>query len=612
MKRYLLYICICLALTFGSDFYPLNNSVKNYTQIFFKWPQIESAEYYKIFINNDISSYQIHATVNSKIVEDVVTWGNNYSWVVCGYLLDDTIIDCYEQRNFAINNLPEYYPNQINLLVSNPTDNNITILDFDSFNFSAAVDENGYPVWFVERELFPGGINHRIIVTEYLESGNFIGYGFGRGFEFDIDGNIIFQTPEDYGVHHQIIKRNNSYFLIDAVKENHPCPQPCPDNLPDIISWKADRFIQLDEFGLLIKEWNLFDYIDLTEYNPLYLNRLSNSYPNELDMDWTHSNSIFFDNENLFISIRNLSRIAKISYETNDLIWHLGNTDFMNQVYFENNLEFSQQHSVQVLNNSNIIFFDNHSLLDPELSRCIEFNYDENNFSITPEWEFILPDYMFTGSRGECDRLENGNTLITAGRSGNMIEVDDDEIIWHLEAKHDNNSVTMYRGQRSQHLYPLAYSFKIDNLQGDYQNYFLEADSYVDFEIYNMGWSAQNYDYYILNQQQDTLLFDTCFIESDEKEEIQIDFALLNFIDEEIYSLTISPVNNQNFKQNLEFKYIGMYGDINNDQLVDILDIISIINLILDSNYSFAADLNNDDVLSILDIVILINSIIYE
>jgi hypothetical protein len=612
MKRYLLYICTFLALISGTDFHPLDNSVKNYTQIFFRWPQIESAEYYKILIYNEISSYEALVTVNSKIVEDVVTWGNDYSWIVCGYKSDDTMIDCYEEKNFSINVLPAYYPNQINLLVSNPTANHITILDFDSFNFSAAIDENGYPVWFVERNLFPGGINHRIVVTEYLESGNFIGYGFGRGYEFDIDGNIIFQTPENYGVHHHIIKRENSYFLIDAVQEDHPCPQPCPDNLPDIISWQADRFVQLDELGLLIKEWNLFDYIDLTEYNPLYLDRLSDSYPNELDMDWTHSNSIFFDNENLFVSIRNLSRIAKISYETNDLIWHVGNTDFMNQVYFESNLEFSQQHSAQVLSDNNIIFFDNHSLLDPELSRCIEFSYDESNFSLTQEWEYILPEFMFTGSRGECDRLANGNTLITAGRSGNMIEVDDNEIIWHLEAKHNNTSVTMYRGQRSQHLYPLAYSFEVDNLKGEYENYFLEHDAHLNFEIHNLGWSAQNYDYYILNQQQDTLLFDTCFIEPEDKEELQIDFVSLGFSNEEIYSLTISPINNSNFKQSLEFKYIGIFGDINNDQFVDVLDIISIINLILNSNYSVVADLNNDNVLNILDIIILINFIIYE
>ena len=610
MKKYLIYFCFTFII--ANDFLPLNNSVKNYTQIFFRWPQIEDSEYYKILIYNELSDFEIHATTNSKIVEDIVTWGNNYSWLVCGYSLEDILVDCYEEKTFTVSELPEYYPNQINLLVSNTDENNITILDFDSFNFSAAVDEDGYPVWFVDKQLFPGGINHRIIVTEYLESGNFIGYGFGKGFEFDIDGNIIFQTPEEYGVHHQIIKRDNSYFFIDTIKEYHPCPQPCPENLPDTISWKADRFVHLDNTGGLIKEWDLFDYIDLTEYNPLYLERLSNSYPDELDMDWTHSNSIFFDDENIFISIRNLSRIAKISYNTNDLIWHLGNAEFMNNIYFENNLEFSQQHSVQVLNNDNIIFFDNHSLLDPELSRCIEFSYNEDSLFLNQDWEFILPEYMFTGSRGECDRLENGNTLITAGRSGNMLEVDNNEIIWHLEAKHDNNSVTMYRGQRAPHLYPLAYSVEIDNFKGEYGNYFIESDSSFIFTIYNMGWSMQSYNYYISNQQGDTLYFDSSFIDSNDKEELQINSEFLDFYNQQTYSLVISSLNNQNIDQSVEFKYVGLYGDIDNDQIIDVIDIIFIINLILESNYDLTADLNNDEVLNVLDVVILVNLIIYE
>ena len=614
MKKYLIYFCFTFII--ANDFLPLNNSIKNYTQIFFRWPQIEGSDIYKLQIYDYQSSEEIefYTNSNSQIVEDFLIWGNNYVWQICAYEENGVIpLDCHDEMFFSINDLPAYYPNQMNLLVSNTQENNITVLDFDSSNFSAAVDENGIPVWFVDKTLFPGIINQRIIVTEYLNSGNFIGLGYGSGFEFDIDGNIIFQTPAEYGAHHHFIKRDSSYFLIDAISEYHPCPQPCPENLPDTISWKADRFIQIDSYGTTLKEWNLFDYIDLTEYNPLYLDRLSNSYPDELDMDWTHSNSIFFDDDNIFISIRNLSRIAKISYDNDSLMWHLGNTEFMNQIYFEDNIEFSQQHSVQVLDNNNIIFFDNHSLLEPELSRCIEFSYNENNYSINQEWEYVLPESMFTGSRGECDRLENGNTLITAGRSGNMLEINNNnDIVWHLEAKHNNNSVTMYRGQRAPHLYPLAYSAEINNLKGNYENYFIESDSSFSFTIYNKGWSSQSYNYYIKNEQGDTLFFGSTFIGADDNIQEQIDFELLNFSNQQTYTLVLSSLNNFDIEQNIIFRYIGLLGDINNDQIIDVIDIIFIINLILESSYDLTADLNNDGVLNILDIVILINLILYE
>ena len=50
-------------------------------------------------------------------------------------------------------------------------------------------------------------------------------------------------------------------------------------------------------------------------------------------------------------------------------------------------------------------------------------------------------------------------------------------------------------------------------------------------------------------------------------------------------------------------------GDVNNDSILDILDIISMINLILDGDYNECSDTNSDGELNILDIVILVNLI---
>ena len=51
-------------------------------------------------------------------------------------------------------------------------------------------------------------------------------------------------------------------------------------------------------------------------------------------------------------------------------------------------------------------------------------------------------------------------------------------------------------------------------------------------------------------------------------------------------------------------------GDINSDELINILDIVQMINLILDESTSPCSDINNDSILNILDIVILINMIL--
>ena len=55
-------------------------------------------------------------------------------------------------------------------------------------------------------------------------------------------------------------------------------------------------------------------------------------------------------------------------------------------------------------------------------------------------------------------------------------------------------------------------------------------------------------------------------------------------------------------------------GDINQDYITDILDIVNLINFILGNPYSgvefYLADLNIDNILNIQDIIILINIII--
>ncbi len=71
----------------------------------------------------------------------------------------------------------------------------------------------------------------------------------------------------------------------------------------------------------IIWEWNMFDYINLTEYNPYWIEVFTGTLP----FDWSHSNSVHFDGDLVYISIRNLSRITAIDYESKEIVWNLGN-----------------------------------------------------------------------------------------------------------------------------------------------------------------------------------------------------------------------------------------------------------------------------------------------
>ena len=57
----------------------------------------------------------------------------------------------------------------------------------------------------------------------------------------------------------------------------------------------------------------------------------------------------------------------------------------------------------------------------------------------------------------------------------------------------------------------------------------------------------------------------------------------------------------------------GMLGDLNQDDLLNILDIIIMVNIILElDNYQLLADMNGDGLVNILDVITLMNVILED
>ena len=385
--------------------------------------------------------------------------------------------------------------------------------------------------------------------------------------------------------------------------------------MPSIIPWQGDRFIEVDKDGNLLWEWSSFDYINENEYDPIWVEAYISSwnFGGSPSFDWTHSNSIVYDdiNDIVYVSIRNLSRIIAIDYSTKEILWNLGNPNFMNEIFFEEDFAFSHQHSAQKTLNNNLIFFDNGRNHIPELSRCVEIEFNSNNI---PEisWDYMLPDSMLTLSRGECDRLSNSNTLITAGRTGNIIEVNSqNEIIWHLNVRNNDLPVAMYRSQRIDNLFPNIYSFKINNLFGSYGNYnILDNSDNINFMIYNEGWSEQNFTYQLINDSNAILYENEVYIDAYDQTSLIIDLnnPLLDNYTLKIFNLEDGELQNS---QIMEFGTDFILGDTNNDLLVNILDLTNIINMILfDELYNYKADISFDGGINISDIIYLINIIL--
>lgn len=608
--KYLKEIAVCLLLLnhLLGEMLPNDGSIVNYRQVFFSWDQIPEVDSYQLFIQNtsDNTELTFNTIKNSILIENILNWNTTYNWGVCGEFTNGSI-QCTSQHQLSINSLPDYYPDNINLINHIPelSQNGITFMDFESLNFSSSLDKNGNPIWFSDKDNF----QERFTFTQFFKNGNIIGFGPGKGYEINLDSQILFETLDGTNVHHDFNKtENGTYFLISATIEDHYCPSECNPLLPDEIPWQGDTFIEIDNNGNEIWSWNTFDFIDLTEYNPYYVETYTGSY----EMDWTHSNSIFFDknSSSVFISLRNLSRITKINYENKEVVWNMGESDFMNEMYFNEDLNFSQQHSVKVLDNGNILFFDNHRYLEPELSRCIEIAYNENDMSSEIVWQHTLPSNLFTGSRGDCNRLENGNTLITAGRTGTILEVTpNNEIVWHIEVMDSGTDITMFRSNIYPNLYPIAYSIQINELKGDMNNNYIEPiDNAINISINNSGWYEQELQYELRNENNQQIKTGSFVLQSLTDYTIYLDVSDLPTGN---YHLNTYPTADSNKTLSLNFTLSQnlLSGDFNQDGSLNILDIVILSNLVLSEEENLDADLNQDLNINILDIIILINLI---
>jgi len=54
-----------------------------------------------------------------------------------------------------------------------------------------------------------------------------------------------------------------------------------------------------------------------------------------------------------------------------------------------------------------------------------------------------------------------------------------------------------------------------------------------------------------------------------------------------------------------------LMGDTNLDQTIDILDVITVVNHIIEGNYNYLSDINQDQIINVQDIVLLIQIILY-
>jgi hypothetical protein len=119
---------------------------------------------------------------------------------------------------------------------------------------------------------------------------------------------------------------------------------------------------------------------------------------------------------NVLLSILHLDTVCVLDVKAREVVWA------MNSLWY-------QQHQSTVLDNLHMLIFDNQG--NRGTSRVMEF--DPLTAEVIWQYSGSLDRPLYSHTCGSCDRLPNGNTLITESDAGRAIEVlMDGTIVWEF------------------------------------------------------------------------------------------------------------------------------------------------------------------------------------
>jgi Arylsulfotransferase (ASST) len=241
-----------------------------------------------------------------------------------------------------------------------------------------------------------------------------IGGSAGALIELDWDGNVVWQH-RDLLMHHDYVRLpngNHIYLAWDKLPAelNGKVQGGFRDPKDPDVMW-ADVVKTIAPDGTLLDEWRSWEHLSIDE------DRIC---PLESHKEWTHANSLALTRDgDWLISFRLTSTVAIVDPASGAFKWKWGPG------------ELSHQHTATQLANGNILLFDNgcHRRGMPSFSRVLELNPASNEIVWSYNDPTLLAFYSFMVSG--CERLPNGNTLITEGASGRLFEITTDgDVVW--------------------------------------------------------------------------------------------------------------------------------------------------------------------------------------
>ena len=640
MKNILILLLSITSILFSGILIPENGRLIKTVHVLFEWEQEVDAVAYNLQISTDesfndiISDINLYKTIH--IEKNILDWNDDYYWRVRSIYIDNSFSIWVDQSMFtiapsALQNFDVSFYNED--LIG---DGLIIFGQFAPDLIMGVIDKYGNEIW-------NSGVpesDHQLgsLLNHVSKSGQLFGKSNTSAIQINYHEDIIWQSPSNTIIDLHEVQQlpNGNYMSFVPIFEYGPIAEGWwtnqfralgyeADGQTIEFPWLAQRIVEWDkDTGEEVWSWNPFEHFDIFEHDTggeLWWDAYVSGR-----FDWIHSNSFYFDQEEsvIYVSHRHLNKISKTAYPSGEILWSIGLPE---QYGFGNDnictdLLFSWQHHVQLLENGELLFFDNGNLSETLLgddyptsrARRIRVNQDLTCDTI---WEYELPENLFGPGTGSIQLLENGNySIYTLGGyvDCSILEVTPDkELVWKAEASDPTSS--LYRAYKIPSMYPEAFSVLAGGYTQDITGPVIElSGNELVFNITNHSGYTNIYKYNFENPEADWFedVVGEIIIEPYQTESIS--FIPIQTDNDTQVLLSIYPNHHNYAEKQLNFSIVAseeLLGDLNDDDRLTIADIILMVNMVLDlEDNQNLADMNQDGGINILDLSILINIIL--
>ena len=194
----------------------------------------------------------------------------------------------------------------------------------------------------------------------------------------------------------------------------------------------------------------------------------------------------------------------------------------------------------------------------------------------------------------------------------------DGDMVWKVTS--EDQGAAWYRAYKVPSIHPNAFSVVADGYTESEDGNTIETFSgnELDFTIYNKSGYSLEYKYMLsdlMDEGAQLFIYDEGVVDIEPYGSAELSFSVNGAaeITDTHVMVTVWPDHHEYAVKELVFPVLlgsSLYGDVNADGVVNILDVVLLINLVLNSEYTATADFNNDGVINVLDVVVLVNFIL--